>query len=151
MFDAANYLETSIAQKAAAFCSSPISKHVQLCFVAMGKVRKVKTRTPSGVDTSAEIDVESAGEAEGCGPIEAICVHLQQANVEEKLNGLHSFAVLALRKEKVPEIRDSELVRIAAPCCAIRRAPSGMRRPVPFGICRCLARRCATSSLRTTY
>lgn len=130
MFDAANYLETSIAQKAAAFCSSPISKHVQLCFVAMGKVRKVKTRTPSGVDTSAEIDVESAGEAEGCGPIEAICVHLQQANVEEKLNGLHSFAVLALRKEKVPEIRDSELVRIAAPLLcdkesAIRNATAG--------------------------
>ncbi|XP_043654573.1 uncharacterized protein LOC122620944 [Drosophila teissieri] len=96
----------------------------------MGKVRKVKTRTPSGVDTSVEIDLESAGEAEGLGPIEAICVHLQQADVEEKLNGLHSFAVLALRKEKVHEIRDSELVRIAAPLLcdkenAIRNAAAG--------------------------
>jgi len=56
----------------------------------MGKVRKVKTRTPSGVDTSADLmhalDAEAAGEAEACGPIEAICVHLQRPDVEEKFN-----------------------------------------------------------------
>ncbi|XP_016984453.2 uncharacterized protein LOC108048372 [Drosophila rhopaloa] len=100
----------------------------------MGKVRKVKTRTPSGVDTSADLEhvlgLEAEGVAEGCGPIEAICVHLQRTDVEDKLNGLHSFAVLALRKEKVREICGSELVRIAAPLLcdkesAIRNAAAG--------------------------
>ncbi|KAI8045941.1 uncharacterized protein LOC128266171 [Drosophila gunungcola] len=100
----------------------------------MGKVRKVKTRTPSGVDTSADLeqalDSDAAGESAGCGPIEAICVHLQRSDVEDKLNGLHSFAVLALRKEKVREICGSELARIAAPLLcdkdsAIRNAAAG--------------------------
>ncbi|XP_016997581.1 HEAT repeat-containing protein 3 [Drosophila takahashii] len=100
----------------------------------MGKVRKVKTRTPSGVDTSADLehalDVDASSEAEGCGPIEAICVHLQRPDVEDKLNGLHSFAVLALRKEKVREICGSDLARIAAPLLcdkegAIRNAAAG--------------------------
>ncbi|XP_017031711.1 HEAT repeat-containing protein 3 [Drosophila kikkawai] len=100
----------------------------------MGKIRKVKTRTPSGVDTSVDLenalDNATEEEATGCGPIEAICVHLQRPDVEDKLNGLHSFAVLALRKEKVREICESELVRIAAPLLcdrepAIRDAAAG--------------------------
>ncbi|XP_016953953.1 uncharacterized protein LOC108027176 [Drosophila biarmipes] len=100
----------------------------------MGKVRKVKTRTLSGVETSSDLehalDLEASGEAGGCGPIEAICLHLQRPDVEDKLNGLHSFAVLALRKEKVREICGSDLARIAAPLLcdkegAIRNAAAG--------------------------
>ncbi|EDV43175.1 uncharacterized protein Dana_GF18357 [Drosophila ananassae] len=100
----------------------------------MGKTRKVKTRNPSGMDTSTGLDIDAGGgtegEMEGCGPIEAICLHLQRPDVEDKLNGLHSFAVLALRKEKVREICESELVRIAAPLLcdkesAIRDAAAG--------------------------
>ncbi|KAH8380704.1 hypothetical protein KR009_011053 [Drosophila setifemur] len=101
----------------------------------MGKIRKIKTRTPTGVDTSTDLEADSNGEGEavGCGPIEAICVHLQRPDVEDKLNGLHSFAVLALRKEKVHEICESELVRIAAPLLcdkesAIRDAAAGALR-----------------------
>lgn len=79
------------------------------------------------MDTSADLEnaLHSAAdeEATGCGPIEAICVHLQRPDVEDKLNGLHSFAVLALRKEKVREICDSELVRIAAPLLCDKEAP----------------------------
>ncbi|XP_017073688.2 uncharacterized protein LOC108109622 [Drosophila eugracilis] len=97
----------------------------------MGKVRKVKTRTPTGVNISADLeDALDVGEAEGVGPIEAICMHLQRPDVEDKLNGLHSFAVLALRKEKVREICSSDLARIASPLLcdkesAIRNAAAG--------------------------
>ncbi|KAH8271428.1 hypothetical protein KR018_009832 [Drosophila ironensis] len=83
----------------------------------MGKMRKVKNRSLGATDSRLELveDGEDEGEAAGCGPIEAICVHLQRPDVEDKLNGLHSFAVLSLRKEKVREICESQLVRIAAP------------------------------------
>ncbi|XP_001359242.6 HEAT repeat-containing protein 3 [Drosophila pseudoobscura] len=101
----------------------------------MGKIRKIKTHTPAGVGLDASLlngqDIDS--EEEGCGPIEAISVHLQRPDVEEKLNGLHSFAVLALRREKVQEICQSNLVRIAAPMLcdkdmAIRDAAAGALR-----------------------
>ncbi|EDW81628.1 uncharacterized protein Dwil_GK12176 [Drosophila willistoni] len=102
----------------------------------MGKVRKTKIRTPAGVDTSDSLEngfhVDSDEES-NCGPIEAISIHLQRANIEEKLNGLHSFAVLALRKEKLREILESDLVRIAAPLLcdrdnAIKNAAAGALR-----------------------
>ena len=108
----------------------------------MGKTRKNKTRyaaaiNPLGGLNSNDVDefLNACGEIEnsGLGPIEAIRDQLQNANIEEKLNGLQSLAVLTASKDKVQSICQSDLVRIAAPLlcekeASVRNAAAGALR-----------------------
>lgn len=108
----------------------------------MGKTRKTKTRyaaksNPLGTLDSNDVDefLNACGEMEssGLGPIEAIRDQLQNANIEEKLNGLQSLAVLTASKDKVQSICQSDLVRIAAPLLfekdtSVRNAAAGALR-----------------------
>lgn len=107
----------------------------------MGKTRRTKTRyaskdNPLGVLDNNDVEefLNAVGEMEsGVGPIEAIRDQLQNANIEEKLNGLQSFAMLTASKDKVQSICQSDLVRIAAPLLcekdvSVRNAASGALR-----------------------
>ncbi|XP_065357073.1 HEAT repeat-containing protein 3 [Calliphora vicina] len=108
----------------------------------MGKTRKSKTRYAAstnplaGLDSSQVDDFLNACEEienSGVGPIEAIRDQLQNANIEEKLNGLQSLAVLTASKDKVQSICQSDLVRIAAPLLceketSVRNAAAGALR-----------------------
>ncbi|XP_023298383.2 HEAT repeat-containing protein 3 [Lucilia cuprina] len=108
----------------------------------MGKTRKSKTRyaaktNPLAGLESSEVDdfLNACEEMEnsGVGPIEAIRDQLMNANIEEKLNGLQSLAVLTASKDKVQSICQSDLVRIAAPLlcekdASVRNAAAGALR-----------------------
>ncbi|KAI8119263.1 HEAT repeat-containing protein 3 [Lucilia cuprina] len=108
----------------------------------MGKTRKSKTRyaaktNPLAGLESNEVDdfLNACEEMEnsGVGPIEAIRDQLMNANIEEKLNGLQSMAVLTASKDKVQSICQSDLVRIAAPLlcekdASVRNAAAGALR-----------------------
>ncbi|XP_037817411.1 HEAT repeat-containing protein 3 [Lucilia sericata] len=108
----------------------------------MGKTRKSKTRYAAktnplaGLDSSEVDDFLNACEEmenSGVGPIEAIRDQLMNANIEEKLNGLQSMAVLTASKDKVQSICQSDLVRIAAPLlcekdASVRNAAAGALR-----------------------
>ncbi|KAM7353156.1 HEAT repeat-containing protein 3 [Cochliomyia hominivorax] len=108
----------------------------------MGKTRKNKTRYAAKTNPLAGLDhndvddfLNACGEMEsaGVGPIEAIRDQLQNANIEEKLNGLQSLAVLTASKDKVQSICQSDLVRIAAPLlcekdASVRNAAAGALR-----------------------
>uniref|UniRef100_A0A1B0AH86 SYO1-like TPR repeats domain-containing protein n=1 Tax=Glossina pallidipes TaxID=7398 RepID=A0A1B0AH86_GLOPL len=67
------------------------------------------------------------------GPIEAVRDQLQNANTEEKLNGLQSLAVLTASKDKVAGICQTDIVRIVGPfLCekdeSVRNAAAGALR-----------------------
>lgn len=108
----------------------------------MGKTRKNKIRYAAKTNPLAGLDrddvddfLNACGEMEnsGVGPIEAIRDQLQNANIEEKLNGLQSLAVLTASKDKVQSICQSDLVRIAAPLlcekdASVRNAAAGALR-----------------------
>lgn len=108
----------------------------------MGKTRKSKTRyaaktNPLAGLNSSDVDnfLNACGEMEnsGVGPIEAARDQLLNANIEEKLNGLQSMAVLTASKDKVKDICESDLVRIAAPLlcekdASVRNAAAGALR-----------------------
>lgn len=107
----------------------------------MGKTRKNKTRfslkvNPIGLEANEMDDFLNACdefESSGSGPIEAIRDQLQNVNMEEKLNGLQSLAVLTASKEKVTAICQSDVVRIAAPLLcekdqSVRNAAAGALR-----------------------
>ncbi|XP_075151544.1 HEAT repeat-containing protein 3 [Haematobia irritans] len=108
----------------------------------MGKTRKTKTRfglkvNPIGLEATEVDDFLNACEefeaTGGSGPIESIREQLQNANIEEKLNGLQSFAVLTASKDKVTAICQSDVVRIAAPLLfekdlSVRNAAAGALR-----------------------
>lgn len=108
----------------------------------MGKTRKNKPRFASSVNPLGQLDandvdefLSACGEMEtsGVGPIEAIRDQLQNVNLEEKLNGLQSFAVLTASKDKVMAICQSDVVRIAAPLLcekenSVRNAAAGALR-----------------------
>ncbi|XP_073824399.1 HEAT repeat-containing protein 3 [Musca autumnalis] len=107
----------------------------------MGKTRKNKTRfalkvNPIGLEASEVDDFLNACdeyETSGVGPIESIRDQLQNVNIEEKLNGLQSLAVLTASKDKVTAICQSDVVRIAAPLLcekddSVRNAAAGALR-----------------------
>ncbi|XP_013101646.1 HEAT repeat-containing protein 3 [Stomoxys calcitrans] len=107
----------------------------------MGKTRKSKAKfglkvNPIGLEANEVDDFLNACEefeSSGSGPIESIRDQLQNANIEEKLNGLQSFAVLTASKDKVAAICQSDTVRIAAPLLcekdlSVRNAAAGALR-----------------------
>lgn len=106
----------------------------------MGKTRRNRVRFPgSRIDpvgfNAISITTENLDDMTetDSGPIESCRDQLQNANIEEKINGLQALAVMASSKEKVYTICNTNIIRIAAPLLcekdlAIRNAAAGALR-----------------------
>ncbi|KAL9927880.1 HEAT repeat-containing protein 3 isoform 1-T1 [Glossina fuscipes fuscipes] len=105
----------------------------------MGKTRKHKIQysrklNPLFTINGSESDDFLNNSSEiAIGPIEAVRDQLQNANTEEKLNGLQSLAVLTASKDKVASICQTDIVRIVGPfLCekdvSVRNAAAGALR-----------------------